>query len=134
MQFTGDGFLTDARAGYVVGGYRIGSFTPYAMFATLKSDIPYETGIPTAGLAGGLAAGANGLNGGVNTTLNQFNASQSTASAGVRWDFHRSAALKVQYDHIDLGEGSNGRFANTQPGFEPGSESSVVSIAVDFIF
>lgn len=134
LEFTGDGFLSDARAGYVAGGYRIGSFTPYAMFAALKSDIPFEPGISTTGLGGGLLEGAAGLNAGVNATLNQFNASQSTASAGVRWDFHRSAAFKIQYERVDAGKNSAGRFTNTQPGFELGGTSDVVSMTVDFIF
>ncbi len=133
LQFGGDGFLTDARAAYVTAGYRVRSFTPYVSLATLKADIPFEPGIPTAGLPDAFAGGAAGLNAGLNTTLSKFNASQSTIAAGLRWDFHRSAALKVQYEQVDLGNDSAGRMANTQPGFVPGSKFDVISIAIDFI-
>ena len=59
---------------------------------------------------------------------------QRTVSAGVCWDFLKNAALKVQYDHVDLDAGSNGMFGNVQPGFQSGGRVRIVSATVDFVF
>jgi hypothetical protein len=45
----------------------------------------------------------------------------------VRWDFWRNAALKVQYDRIDLAAGSRGTFGNVQPDFPLGGKVQVSS-------
>ena len=130
----GEGFLSDSKSWYVTGGYRVEKFTPYLTYASTKPDIDTESGISTTGLPGGLAAGATQLNAGINSTLTAFAASQTTASLGVRWDFIASAALKVQYDRIDLGANSGGRFTNQQPGFQTGGSADLISVAVDFVF
>jgi len=59
---------------------------------------------------------------------------QHTISIGTRWDFAKNAALKVQYDHVDLDAGSTGTFGNIQPGFQPGSRVGIFSAVVDFVF
>ncbi|MBF0716351.1 hypothetical protein IR085_08895, partial [Gemella palaticanis] len=69
---------------------------------------------------------------GVNTmamTLNQLE--QSTDSIGVRWDFHRSAALKVQIDRIKPKNGV-GLFVQAKPGFH--GPVTVAAAAIDFVF
>jgi len=55
-------------------------------------------------------------------------------SLGVRWDFAPSRSLKLQYDHLDLDDGSRGILTNTQSGFEPGGTVNVFSVALDFLF
>jgi hypothetical protein len=136
VKFYGDSLLSDAKAGYATGGYRIGKFTPYATVARLDSDIPFESGIPTARLGGVLLATARALNAGVNTSLNNFSGSQDSASVGVRWDFMDNVAFKAQYDRLSIGDNSNGRLANTKPalGYKTGSEVDVISFVVDFVF
>ena len=59
---------------------------------------------------------------------------QSTVSLGVRWDLLRSAALKLQYDRVMLGDGSHGVFGNVQPGFQAGSTVQLISASFDFVF
>jgi hypothetical protein len=59
---------------------------------------------------------------------------QNTFSAGVRWDFYKNAALKLQYDRVDIDPGSRGTFGNVQPGFQPGGQVQLFSAAVDFVF
>jgi hypothetical protein len=127
VDFRGDGILADSRSWYVTGGYRFGTVTPYATFAHTKAKVAVEAGIP-------LPAAAP-INAGLNAALNnQFNASQSTASVGARWDFMKNTALKAQYDRIDLGAGSAGRLTNVQPGFVRGSHVNLFSVALDFVF
>jgi len=52
----------------------------------------------------------------------------------VRWDFHANAALKVQYDHVDLAGDSRGGLQNVQTDFRPGSNYDVLAVGVDFVF
>lgn len=127
VDFRGESLLADSRSWYVAAGYRFGSFTPYASYARTKADVPVETGVP-------LPAAAP-LNAGLNAALrNQFNADQATVSAGVRWDFMKNMSVKVQYDHIDLGNGSAGRLTEIQPAFQRGSSLNLYSVALDFVF
>jgi hypothetical protein len=132
VKVKGDSVLSDNRSFYVSGGYRFGSFTPYVSYAKTKSDVPTE-GISTAG-ATPLAANAAGLSAGLNAILKAFGPQQNTLSAGVRWDFMRNMALKLQYDRLSLGENSAGSLTNVQPGFVPGGKVNLVSVAVDFVF
>lgn len=127
VDFHGDGILVDSRSWYVAGGYRFGAWTPYAVYARTHSSVQTEAGVP-------LPAAAP-LNAGLNAALNnQFNGSQATMTLGVRWDFAKNTALKVQYDHIDLGANSAGRLANVQPAFTRGGNVNLFSAALDFVF
>ena len=46
----------------------------------------------------------------------------------------RNAALKLQYDRLNLDAGSSGRLGNVHPAFQPGGTVNVFSVAVDFVF
>lgn len=131
-KYQGEGFTHHQTAGYVTGGYRIAEFTPYVTFAKIKSNEVTES-ISTAGMPTALATGTNGLVGGVNTVLDTFACSQNSASIGVRWDFSRHADLKIQYDRLSLEDGTIGRLANPEAGFD-GDKVNIVSAAIDFVF
>lgn len=126
--------ISHATAWYATGGYRYGRCTPYLTFAQLKVDKLSEPGIATAGLPAPLASTAAGLNAGLSAVINGYAVSQKTVSAGIRWDFMRNAAFKLQYDRLSLGAGSTGWLANVQPGFQLGGKVNVLSVAVDFVF
>jgi hypothetical protein len=55
-------------------------------------------------------------------------------AVGVRWDFRRDAAVKLQYEHVDLRSGSPGRLGNVQSDFDPGGRVDVISLTIDFVF
>ncbi len=133
-RFQGSGFLQDSTAWYVTGGYRIGAFTPYLTYAKLRADHRFEEGISTVGLPPPVAEGAGALNQALDSVLTGLDASQTTMAIGLRWDFRRNAALKLQYEHVDLRSGSNGRLGNVQSDFEPGGRLDVISLAIDFLF
>jgi hypothetical protein len=133
-RFEGSGFLSDATAWYVTGGYRIGAFTPYLTYAWLRADHRFDAGITTTGLPLELATGASGLNAGLESTLASLDFSQTTMAVGVRWDFRRDAAVKLQYEHVDLRSGSPGRLGNVQSDFDPGGRVDVISLTIDFVF
>jgi hypothetical protein len=126
--------LAQVTAWYVTAGYRLGQFTPYATFAQIRPKPISEPGIPTAGLPPDLAAGAEALNGGLSGVLSAFAESQRTVSAGLRWDFVRSMAFKLQYERVTSGANSTGLLVNVQPGFQPGIGFNVFSATVDFVF
>ena len=121
-------------AWYVSGGHRWNKFTPYATYARLEGlSNTSDPGLPLAGLPPPVAAAAAQLNGLLNAQLAVL-PKQSTVSLGVRWDLLRSAALKLQYDRVALGSGSQGVFGNIQPGFQPGSTVHLISATFDFVF
>jgi hypothetical protein len=120
VDYRGQGFLSNSRSWYAAGGYRIGKFTPYAIYSTVKADIEEET-------QGGF------LNGGINTALYSFTPTQHTTALGLRFDAMKNVAFKLQYDRLKTGDMSNGRLM-PYPGFVQGSSVSVVSLAADFVF
>jgi len=121
-------------AGYMSGGVRINKITPYATYARLKGESPRsDPGLPVAVLPPQLAPTAAQLNAILNRQLGAL-PDQSTISLGGRWDFMRSAALKVQWDRVRLGSGSYGTFGNVQPDFPLGGRVNVYSAVVDFVF
>jgi hypothetical protein len=121
-------------AWYASGGYRLGKFTPYVTYARTKSESnTSDPGLTLAGLPPFLAGPATGLNAGLNAVLGSVPV-QKTVSVGARWDFAKSAALKLQFDHTRLGAGSPGTLINLQPGFQPGGKFNVFSATIDFVF
>jgi hypothetical protein len=132
-RFENNGFVGNASTGFVTVGFRQAKFTPYATFSKAKSSHHHETPIDATGLPVPLAIQASILSGLVQSFASA-NTSQETIAAGVRWDVYKNTDIKVQYDHISLDDGSNGRFANLQPGFEPGSSANILSLTFDFVF
>jgi opacity protein-like surface antigen len=129
---TGEKLMPSNTSGYLSGGYRWNQFTPYATYARTKMEKWHEDGIPLAGLpleVAGMGAAINGI-------IESFGAdtSQQTFSLGLRWDFMSSMALKAQYDYVDLDRNSKGMLVNMQPGFKPGGNVNVISIALDYVF
>ena len=126
--------LGAGRSWYVSGGARVGKFTPYATYATREDTRRRsDPGIDLATLPAAVRPAAAALNAQLNQALSG-SSGQSTVSLGVRWDFWRSAALKVQYDQVRLDAGSSGAFDPKAPGFPFGGRIGVYSVAVDFVF
>ena len=133
-RFDTNSILAERSGWYVSGGARVGRFTPYATYARLSVDSnTSDPGIPLQALPPELQPAAAQLNGVLNQLLANF-PRQSTVALGVRWDFAKSAALKLQVDRVAMASGANGTFGNLQPGFQPGRSVRVISAAVDFVF
>ncbi len=116
------GFPADTSGRYVLAGYRVSKFTPFAMYAEREIDSARtSTVIPAVGPLLPLAAGVNALIAG-----NE----QNTTSLGLRWEAASSVAVKFQYDHVDP-EG-NGLFANVKPGFD--GPVNVFGVSIDVVF
>lgn len=116
--------VPDTTSWYVMMGYRVGKFVPYFVHSDVKQNsIRSFASLPTTGPLAALSAGANGV---IKAGL------QTTNGVGVRWDFYKSAAFKVQVDRINTRDG-NGYFTNAKPGFA-GSTVNVYAAAIDFVF
>lgn len=126
-------FIGKERAWYVSSGYRFGSFTPYLTYARATADNLSDPGLDLTTLPPPLVAPAAGLNATLNGLLSAKPV-QNTVSIGGRWDITRHAALKLQFDHTNIGEGSTGILTNIQTGFKTGGEVNVVSANIDFVF
>jgi predicted porin len=127
-------FFGEFEGWYITGGYRFGEVTPYMTLARARAcSNTSDPGLSLAGLPPEQAAQAQGLNAALNQMLGSAT-QQKSISVGVRWDFIRNAALKAQYQYLDLDNGSPGVLTNTQPGFEPGGSVNLFSAAIDFVF
>jgi len=127
------GLIPKTQAGYVTGGYRLGRLQPYVTWATLDSETHRPSSVPPSGLPAPLAAAVNAANGGLAAALWAAAPSQNSIALGLRWDVLDGTAVKVEYQHIDLENGSPGRFGNVQPGFRPGGNADLFSFSVDFV-
>jgi hypothetical protein len=120
---TGSRLVMDTTSWYAMFGYRMGKVTPYFYHGNIsQQSIRNFTGMPTTGPAAALTAGANAA---IKAAL------QSTNAVGVRWDFYKSAALKVQIDRVSPKDGA-GAFVKAVPGFK--GPVNVFAAAVDFVF
>lgn len=129
-----DSFLGTTNSAYASGGYRHGAFTPYLGYARIwgrKPDGPHALALD--GLAPPLAATGAALNEGVAAMLRTI-ASQSSITAGLRWDVAENVAFKLQYDRVTPRAGSRGTMMNLGPEFRSGQTAHVASAAVDFVF
>jgi hypothetical protein len=121
------GILPKTNIWYVTVGRQFRAVTPYLTVGHLESDTPAPAASQAPGLPPPLA-------GGLDAALRQAAPSQSSVTAGVRWDFHASAALKFEYQHARLEDHSAGRLGNLRPGFAPGGDTDAFSVALDFVF
>jgi hypothetical protein len=130
-----DTYIAKTTSWYALGGYRIGKFLPYVMHASLRRDGIVDNTVPTSCPAGYPAACTptmQALRAGVTAlTTTATQGEQSTTSLGVRWDFNKSAALKVQVDRIQPHNGQ-GLFLNPTPTFN--GSVTVFAAGVDFVF
>lgn len=126
--------LGDQTGGYLSGGWRLGSVTPYVTYAQVENNMETSSpGVPAAGLPPAAARTAQQLNAGLNSWL-ASNAEQRTASAGMRWDFAPNYAFKLQLDRVRPHGGTSGTLTNVQPGYRIGHPFGVASVAIDFVF
>jgi hypothetical protein len=124
----------ESTAWYISSGYKLAKFTPYLIYADVRSDSQtFDSGLNVSALPPFLAGPAAALNAGLNTILASA-AVQHTTSVGSRYDVMKNVDLKMQYDRINLGAGSAGTLMNAQSNFQRGGSLNLVSIAIDFVW
>jgi hypothetical protein len=90
-----DAFFAERKNIYVSLGYRLGEFTPFVSFESEdhqpKTEIytPYAQILPPQILVP------------VAAVVNSMHVDRKTQNAGIRYDFHSSAALKVQFTTVE---------------------------------
>lgn len=126
------GYASSNSAWYLLGGWRVGSLTPYAGIGRLHTDRVVANTVPAACPAGYPEE--------CDATLAQLSAGvamatpvqeQKTLSLGLRWELSESAAFKLQLDRVVPRKGA-GLFINTRPGFN--SPVLVGAAALDFVY
>jgi hypothetical protein len=128
------GYIGSTRSAYLSSGWRHRNLTPYAGYARVWGQVPAG---PTALALGGLprpyaAAGAT-VNMAVAAMLRSV-PSQSTLSAGLRWDLASNLALKLQHERVTTHSGSRGMFINSVADYHSGHTAQVTSATLDFVF
>jgi hypothetical protein len=120
---TGARSVMDTTAWYVMAGYQFGNFTPYYNHSTVSQNSPRGFAeLPTTGPSAAIVALATAV---TKTGL------QTTDTVGLRWDFNKCAAFKVQFDRVVPRDGS-GSFIKALPGFA--GPVRVVAAGIDFLF
>ncbi len=115
-------YIADNNSWYLMAGYRFGKILPYythASVTTKDSSISLPAGFPASGA---LSAGVRGLLQGVE---------QDSDLIGVRWDFAKSAALKVQVDRAKP-KAKNGMLVT--PAAVVKDTVTVIGASLDFVF
>jgi hypothetical protein len=129
-----ESYLGGTRSAYVSSGWRHGNFTPYGAYARVWGRPPAgPAAVPLAGLApGAIRTGmlVNAALAGLMRTI----PSQSTLTAGIRWDVASNVALKLQHERVTPRSGSRGMLINSAPDFGSGRTAQVTSVACDFVF
>jgi len=133
----------DQESSYVTLGYRIGKWLPHVTVATIEgttSTAPSSAGTTavTCADASGCTVGGNPFADGA--PLGNFGrAEQDSTTVGLRYELNDSAALKFEYQIIDVATGSMmdpnfGLFEASFTSPAPADEIAITSIALDVIF
>jgi hypothetical protein len=137
----------DTEAYYATLGYRIGKWLPHITFAAIEgeaSTVGLATGEGAAVLSTPIPPGAPGFPNGL-SSINFPVPIQTSITAGVRYEVNDSAALKVEYQVVDVeqdptelqsaNQGFNyGLFNTNFSQFGPQDKVGIVSVAMDVIF
>lgn len=113
-------------AALFLAGYRVGEVKPYVGYSRVRSHATgLSSGLPDTG------AGAE-INASLASLLAASHADQHTYSAGLRWDFRRDMALKVQADVVRGKPDSVYTFRRTASGWD--GKTHVLTFVLDFVF
>ncbi len=132
-RFDCDSVIGRRSGWYLSGGYRFGKFTPYLTYANASADKLSDPGLDVSTLPPFLVEPALELNAGLNSILSQ-KVVENTISIGGRWDVATNVALKVQFEHLRIGDGSIGIVVKPQPDYPLGGNINVFSATIDFVF
>jgi len=108
--YTQDAYFGDFVAWYVSGGVRLGRFTPYTLYSTIRTSSAGTSGLKSLG-------------------------DERTVGAGVRWDFAKNLDTKLQFEQATIETLDDpAAFANLQPAARVGDKANVLSLMLDFVF
>ncbi|MDR2689763.1 MAG: hypothetical protein LBB76_08415 [Azoarcus sp.] len=120
-------YTHDAHAWEVTAARRFGNWTPYLTLARHTEDkpsvAPNQTGVPM-------------LDAAIDAFTSARNLSQRSITVGTRWDFHRNAALKLEFNHARISGKGWGNFFARDPFNANMRDRSIntVGVSVDVTF
>lgn len=118
--------VQDQDSGMFLAGYRIGEVKPFVGYSRARSREPHvSSGLSDAGSGAEINAALAGV-------LAQSHVDQHTYTLGVRWDFRRDMALKVQADAIRGDRDSVYAVRRESPRWN--GRTNVFTITLDFVF
>ena len=132
----------DQEAFYVTLGYRFGKFLPHITFASIDGESSsFGLATDNGAISGGNLAGAPAGSRSANFPV----AIQTSITAGLRYEVNDSAALKIEYQIIDVEDNpSDLADANQQVNYglfnanfnnpPPDGKVGIISVALDVIF
>ena len=109
-----EAILQEREAWYASIGYRIGAWTPNITFETIETDVP-------SGIQSLLVGAPPPILGGANALLGGLSADESAVSVGVRYDFHPSAAFKID-------------FTTFSDDLDEAGDADLLTVGVDLVF
>lgn len=115
------------RMAYVSIGRRFGDWTPLLTFSTSRPDAPRLPANDWGGYNATLRDPALFV-------LNTNRIEQDTVSLGLRWDFHRQAALKLQWDQTQIKPTGYGLWWRDEAINRDGSRINLLAMTLDFAF
>jgi hypothetical protein len=120
---------TNGNMGYLGVGRRWGDWAPYARYSIARHGNAQRT-TSTDWRALGLQSVQNKAI----SILNSTQIQQSTATLGLRWDFHKQMALKLQWDASWIKPSGYALWWRDLPLNERTSRVNLVSASLDFVF
>ena len=115
------------RMAYVSVGRRFGDWTPLLTLSTSRPDAPRSP-------ANDWGAYNATLRDPALFVLNTNRIEQDTLSLGLRWDFHRQAALKLQWDQTQIKPTGYGLWWRDMAINQDSSRINLLAVTVDFTF
>lgn len=118
--------IENSKAGYVLLGRRLGSWSPFVGYSLSKSNPkPLNTGLTGPNFTA--------LNQALTLVPARSHQDGQTFTLGARWDFTRNMDIKFQLDRTRGGTPPTSLlFSNVQPGWN--GKTTVLSVALDFVF
>ena len=116
-------YIPDTNSWYAMAGYRIGKVLPYYSHAVAKdagSSITLPAGFPASGALANVVRGA------------LLAPEQNSDTLGLRWDFAKSADLKLQLDRVHPGQRNGMLIYGPATGLQ--GSVTVAAATLDFVF
>ena len=118
--------IQDQDSAMFLAGYRIGNLKPFIGYSRARSRAsPVSSGLPDTG-------SHVQINAALNDYLAESHVDQHTYSIGLRWDFRRDMALKLQADAIRGKPDSIYTFRRESDHWD--GKTNVFTLVLDFIF
>ncbi|MFL0798156.1 MAG: hypothetical protein K6L73_11780 [Cellvibrionaceae bacterium] len=126
-----DGLIADTSAWYFTAGYRIGKFMPHITFAEFETEEDYST-VEAQYPAMAAVDPSMSLVGGSAQFIQVNNENQESITVGLRWNFMPKAALKFEWQMVDVEDGSGP--VSTIYSSSSDEDFDVITIGLDLVF